>query len=217
MIEKELTQYLVDKYRPAGIILFGSRAAEDFNSKSDWDLFIFTDVDEGDVADYAEYNGWNDEFLEVTLFPTEVADDFILDTATHPVRDIKVLYDNSGGVIDRIVQRTMETYEKGPPPLTPRKRALYRKILTKYIRKCEARGDQPEVVFFAASQFFISAVRYWFEVREMWPHPIHEAMSIIQEKDAPFADELKKLYSKDSSPEKMIGAMKQIRWLLFAS
>jgi len=216
MIEQELTQYLVEKYDPIGIILFGSRATEDHPSNTDWDLFVFTDKTENDVEDFAEYHGWNNEFLEVTpLSFDEVDQQFILETATHPVRDMKILYDNSDGTIAQIIERTRNAYEAGPSALTDRKRDLYRKILTKYIRKAQARSEQPEVVFFATSQFFISAVRYWFELQQMWPQPIHEAMPIIEENDPSFVQDLVQLHSANEDTDAKIETMKNIRERLF--
>lgn len=219
MIEEELTQYLTEKYQPIGIILFGSRATEKYPENTDWDLFVFTDKTEGDVDDFGDFREWKDEYLEVSIVPPEemTDDTFLLDTATHPVRDIKVLYDNSNGLVDRIIERTRKAYEAGPSPLIPRTRELYRKILTKYIRKAESRGDQPETIFFATSQFFIFAVRYWFEVQQLWPRPIYEAMPFIEDSGTEFAKHLRELIDGNISTGEKIDAMKYIREDLFSN
>ena len=215
-MEQKIISHLVDKYDPSGIIVTGSRATDEYLSDSDWDLLVFTDVEESEVEDFADYRGYHGAALDVAPYPRDVDSDFVIWEGTHPAEHMRILYEETDGEMQRIVDNTRQAYERGPEPLTGRQHDLYSKMLTRYIRKVRSRGDQQAVVFFAASQFFLLALRYWFEQNSMWPRAVHEAMSVIREKDPAFADELKVLYT-ESSVEVLRNAMERIHDALYES
>lgn len=212
--EKALTEYLIEKYNASAIVLFGSRTEADVHEKTDWDLFVFTDKTEDDLEDFAELREWNGELLEVTPISTKEMEreDFILDTAMHPLKEWSILHDNTNGKLAEICKRTKQARDAGPKALTDRQKDLAIKILTKYIRKVESRGSQPEIVYFAASQFFIYAIRYWFQYRQQWPEPIHQALSTIKREDPEYEKLLRKLFEeKVSSDVVLLQTIKDIR------
>ncbi len=214
-MEEKIIQYLKEKYNPTGIILIGSRATKDSRGKSDWDLFVFSDKTEGEVNDYSELKEFEGEALDVSIFPTKVDKDFILDTSMHPATDNRILYDVSGGLMQKIVANTKLAYEKGPTSLDERKKDLYRKILSKFIRKIEARMNQPASVLFGVGQFYHYCIRYWFETKKEWPQPLHKALPYIESHDRSFADLLEILHTTSNNTEQKLKAMYEIRDRLF--
>jgi len=196
MVTKEqIVTYLVTKYGAKGIVLYGSRADGLAKELSDWDLFVFTDKPESEIQDYCEYHEFNGQQLEVSTYAIDCAKDanFILKTSSHPIDKAVVLYDDLDGMVAETVARSTIYYSESRPPHNHRQHDLRLKILRKFLWKVKARPDQNEIVFFGTSQFFIYAVRYWFESRGRWPLPIHKALSVIKEEDQPFAQLLETL------------------------
>ncbi len=214
-MEGKIIDYLVKKYEPTGIILFGSRVSENAPFKSDWDLFVFTNKKEDEVEDYADLKEFEGEAIEVSPESTNVSDDFILQTASHPVEEARILYDKSDGLMEKIIKNTKEAYNKKPNLLNERKKDLYRKILNKFIRKAESRPENLGYVYFGVSQFYIYAIRYWFENRGEWPKSIHNAIPYIESVDIDFSKFLEILVDSNRENEAKIKAMKTIRDLLF--
>ncbi len=214
-MEQQLTNFLIQKYDPTGIILYGSRVTGNATPYSDWDIFVFTDKTADGLEDYYQHSEWNGEALEINIYPSKVADDFILDSAMHPVRDMKILFDRSGGLLEQIITRTQEAYAAGPKPLTFEQKQVYKKIITKFVRKIQSRPDDAGHVLFGVGQLYIYAVRYWFEMRSMWPLPIYEATRYITEHDKDYANLLDILTSRERTPEEKYEAGIQICTALF--
>lgn len=212
---ERITKYLIEKYNAQGLVLYGSRAERLHRELSDWDIYIFTDKSEGDIEDYCEFNEFEGESLEVSIYPLSNTKerDFILETSMHPIGAAEVLYDSTDGLIHQIVERSAHQFQQGPKPDTERKRQLRLKIMRKFMRKVRARLDQDEVVFVATAQFFMYAIRSWFEVNGEWPLPPYKALSVIRNSDEYYARNLEKIFSYTEDSMK-IDAMEKIYYYI---
>ena len=216
--EQSIVYYLVNKYEPAGIILYGSRARMDIvHPASDWDLFVFSDMESNSVDDYSELRDYKSYSLDVSIYPTNVPENFILDTATHPVSDTRILFDTSNGKMSKIIEHTMLAYNKGPEALTTTDIAVRKRILNKYIRKVDAYPDIPGVTSFGSGFFLSYAVRYWFEVRNEWPLPINQAIAHIKSVDPEFITLLDELIGSYGNHKNVLIMMCQVRDALFVN
>lgn len=114
--KKRIKEYLTRKYDAQGLVLYGSRAERLHRELSDWDLYIFTDKPENDINDYCEFNEFEGESLEVSIYPLIKTEDknFILETSMHPIGVAEVLYDGTGGLIHQIVERSAHQFRQGP-------------------------------------------------------------------------------------------------------
>lgn len=210
-IKEEIVKYLISKYNAKGLVLYGSRAESFHTELSDWDIYIFTDKSEFEIEDYCEYRKFKRQTLEISTCSTIDASNplFCLRTSMHPIGVSEVLYDDLNGLVKKIVERSAREYERGPARCTKRRHQLMLKVLRKFLQKAQSRPNQKEVVFFAASQFFIYAIRYWFELNMKWPLPIYRALPVIGQNSLIYAEELMVLYSSKKSEIK-IESMKKI-------
>lgn len=216
-MEEKIIAYLKEKYEPTGILLYGSRVYEKTSPESDWDLFVFSDKEETEIDDFGQLREFEGEALEVSVYPTKVDSGFILETAMHPVREVKILFDISNGLMQQIVQNTLLAYTKNPLPINQQKKELYRKILNKFIRKVASRPDNIPYSYFSFGQFYTYAIRYWFEQHCEWPLPIYEAGEYIKNKDEKFFGLLQVIHSPAQGTSEKLVAARMIRDTLFPS
>lgn len=209
-MKEKITQYLIKKYEAKGVILYGSRAVSKELFSSDWDIFIFSDKSEDQISDYGEINEYEGQQIDLSIYPTTIADDSVLDTATHPVGNALVLFDDLGGKMEKIIQNSKLAYSKGPEILTQKQKDLQRKILRKFLNKAESRPEDIATIYFGVSQFYIFAVRYWFELQGKWPLPFYEALETIKVSDIEYFSNLEKLYLLEYSYKEKTQAMRRL-------
>lgn len=209
-MKEKITQYLIEKYEAKGVILYGSRAMGKESVFSDWDIFIFSDKSEDQILEYGEINEYEGQQIDLSIYPTAISDDFVLDTATHPVADAVVLFDSLDGKMTKIIQNSKLAYDKGPKIVTQKQKDLQRKILRKFLNKAESRPENVATIYFGVSQFYIFAVRYWFELQGKWPLPFYEALEQIKILDIEYFSNLEKLYLLEYSYEEKIEAMRRL-------
>ncbi len=190
--------------------MYGSRAVAKEVDSSDWDIFIFSDKAEAEISDFGEINEYYGQQIDLSVYPTTVFDDFILDTATHPVAEAVVLFDDLGGKMTKIIQNSKHAYRQGPTVVTQKQKDLQRKILRKFLNKAQSRPLDTATVYFGVAQFYIFAVRYWFELQTKWPLPFYEALAIIETVDFEYFSNLEKLYLLEYSYEQKIQAMQRL-------
>lgn len=209
--KQEILNYLVNKYEAKGIILYGSRALGLDAELSDWDIYVFTDKPESEINDYCEYREFNGQQLDVNTHTLDEVrnPEFYLKTAMHPVGQLEVLYDDLGGQIHQLAERSIAKFKLGPEKGTLRQHELRLKILRKFLTKAKARSEKPEIVFYSVLQFFNYAVRFWFEEHQQWPLPIHSAMAVIKSEDKIYAEQLELLYT-NTNTETKVAAMERI-------
>ncbi len=213
-MKEKIVEYLINKYGAKGIILYGSRAQGKATDLSDWDIFIFSDKTENDVVDFGEINLFLGQQIDLSIYSTSVSDDFILDSSTHPIDGAVVLHDDLDGKMTKIVNNSNIAYQIGPKILTYKQKDLQRKILRKFLNKSESRPNDKASISFGVSQFYIFAVRYWFERQTRWPLPFYEAMEIIKKDDYEYFSNLEKLYLLEYSYQQKVQSMHRLYQLI---
>jgi len=213
-MQDRIINYLVDKYEAKGVVLYGSRALMTAVEKSDFDIYIFSDKPKSEIEGFGEVDLFQGVQIDLSVYPTNVSEDFILKTSTHPIFGAVVLLDELDGKIKKIVQNSDQAYEKGPEPLTKIQKSVQRKILRKYINKACARPLDLATVYFGVSQFFYSVVETWFLVKNLWPQSLYQALPIIEKEDEKFFQALEKLYKLEYSNIEKLLAMKELYSLI---
>ena len=135
MYKNEIVNYLKNKYLAKGIILYGSRALGVESRGGDWDIFIFSDKPKEEIEGFGELDEYLGQQIDLSVYPTNVPENFILSTAMHPVSGAVVLYDDLGGKMSRLVDGSNNLFNKGPDKITKEQKSLQRKILRKFMNK----------------------------------------------------------------------------------
>ncbi|MGC9779536.1 MAG: nucleotidyltransferase domain-containing protein [Candidatus Heimdallarchaeota archaeon] len=212
-----------NRYKAEVLIIVGSRAVGDFKPLSDWDIYLFTDAD--------PYP--NESFQEaIEAYPEIIKDEDIdlywntLDSSSYPpklwrdLRNSKVVLDTPDGFGEKLREKALEMYKKGPEKWT--KDYAYGRILKarRYMKKFEAHladKEYEELFLRIAWHYSENIIDWWFGIRQEFPLRPQEAFPYIKEKDPRFYQELQKIISDKTSYRVKIEAFKKIHQLLLES
>lgn len=192
-MKNKIVEYLKQKYNAKIVILSGSRAGQNYTNTSDWDLFVFT---EEDIDDWGPEK-FDNQQLDIELIKLPIEEDFYLKTFVGPVEEAKVLLDEVG-MANEIIETTKNKWEEGPPVLTARQLQNRKLKCERFISRIEKYDDEM-VMFYFIGYFYDFSIRYWFEMRNIWPLPIYRAIPYIKEHDEEFYTHLQSLLAVDNS------------------
>lgn len=219
-----IIDYFKSRYLAKVIIVVGSRAVGDFKPNSDWDLYLFTDEDDPypdesfqeaieafpeslkneDIDQY-----WNS--MEIESYPAKLWRD---------LRNSKVVLDTPDGFGEKLREKALELYKKGPEKWT--KNYAYGRIVKarRYMKKFEdnlANKEYEQLFLRIAWHYSENIIDWWFGIRQEFPLRPQEAFPFIKEKDPEFYQEIQKIVSDKTSYKEKIDAFKKIHQLLLES
>ena len=192
-MESKIIEYIKSEYNPEAILLGGSRMKGKEIEKSDWDLFLIGPR-KGEKG-FVEFEG---QRLDVVFKPWP-DDDKALTIPTGPLWPIKVVFDQSEGRLQKLLERTEAQFMKGPWVLHKELILERMQKMDSWKRKMEKYVTVPMVEFVYAGVFYQIGIQTWFEVHNMWSQSPAEALPIIEEKDKSFYDMLSAFISSSGS------------------
>ncbi len=191
-MEAKIIEFIKSEYDPEVILLGGSRAKGRETEKSDWDLFIL-----GPKKGNGGFVDFEGQHLDIT-FKNWPEQGKALTIPSGPLWPLKVLLDNSGEKLSKLLKQTEENYHKGPL-------ILYRDLvldrlgkLESWERKMNRYADNPQVEFWYTGAFYELAIRLWLEFQNKWSLPAAEVLEVIKNDDEKFYNLLTKFLSSDS-------------------
>lgn len=192
-MEEQIVEYLKSKYNPHAILLGGSRVSENHTKESDWDIFVFTP--DKYMGDFVE---WNGELLDITFreVPTE---DAVLSGPYQPLWPVKVLFDGTDGVLEKVLENTKAKHDEGPLRAYPDACSNRLRQLKRAIHKVKKYEDNQRLQFYYLTYSYYFLIRSWFEQSDLWPLPPREAFSYIEKSDKEFAVLLDKIMESRGS------------------
>jgi predicted nucleotidyltransferase len=218
-----INDYFKTKYKAKVLIVVGSRAIGDFKPNSDWDIYMFTDVED-------EHNETFEEFIEA--YPSILKNDDIdlywnsMDIDSYPqklwrdLRNSKVVLDTPDGFGEKLREKAIGFYKKGPKKWS-KDYAFGRTVKARrYMKKFEAHladKEYEELFLRIAWHYSENIIDWWFGIRQEFPLRPQKAFPYIKEKDPEFYNELQKIVSEKTSYRVKIDAFKKIHQLLFES
>lgn len=125
--------------------------------------------------------------LDVALFPTHALTDNVLRIFFGPLKALKVLLDNDVGGGKAIATATKAAYEQDPEALTDEVRAELKADIFRLLSKIEGYTHEPSVAVYHMSFYYQRILPAWFELRERWSLPAHEAVPLLRQQDPEFA------------------------------
>ena len=208
--KQKIIDYIKEIYRPVAIVLAGSRASKSFSPTSDWDFYVFTDMEFK-----WGFDSFEDEIIDVSIEKYPVSTDFIFNTRYHPEKFLEIVFDaTSEGLVKAAVERTQKKYSKGPGILTESEYRRLKKVMGRYIQKVESRKDMTGLAFYYLGVYYEIALRLWFQSQEKWPLSPHESIQYIKDNDLGFY-KLLDIISTSKDVEAQIKAAWSIQSLLF--
>lgn len=208
-LKQQITNYLIQKYQPAAILLHGSRARGLNRPNSDWDLFVFVDHDVKD--DGSEL--WNGESLDIDVVKLPVAREDFFETFLGTLQVVELLYE-----VNRAIQPILELAKEmyAAPFVLSKERYEHRKnYLRRLLLRLEGYLNQPELFSYYLAGFYETVFPYWYELKGGWSQPLYIAWPQIQKEDPEYA-QLVTLLSSDTSTQTKLDAAKQINQRLFS-
>ena len=192
-----IVQFLREKYSPKAIVLAGSRAQGTSHEESDWDLFLYCEKDA--TGGFFELDG---SLLDLTVRTWPLADDAILTIPYGPLFPVKVLFDDTNGVLEKMLERTEKAFHSGPLTLYPEGCAERLQKLNRWRGKLQRYAVDPEVQFYYAGFAYEFFVRVWFEQQNLWPLAPAPALSAIKQEDPAFWNLLRN-FTAESGQERV--------------
>lgn len=221
--EKEniIKEYLATKYKAKVLIIVGSRAIGDFKPRSDWDIYMFTDVEDTHNESFEEF---------IAAYPEEVRDEDVdlywydMNVDSYPaklwrdLRNSKIILDTQDVFGQKLVEKASELYKKGPEKWS--KDYAFGRIIKarRYMKKFEdnlKNSNYEELFLRIAWHYSENIIDWWFGIRQEFPLRPQQAFPYIKEQDPEFYNEIKRIVSDKTSYEIKIEAFRKIHQLLF--
>jgi len=167
---------LVEKHGCHTIILYGSRATEEFESTSDFDICGFRTT--GDA--YCDCIEIDDVILDAWIYPDSVA--MKPDESMLRLRNARVLleHENLG---TECIEKVLALYDRGPAPLPEWERQ--KRIV--WLRKTLARTEKDDLEGRYRKLWLLHlSLEYYFELRGKWYCGSKESFKWLRENDPEF-------------------------------
>lgn len=202
--EQEIIQYLRHNYRPAAIILHGSRAVGMSRPHSDWDIFLLF-KDKPPLAFRREEIAGADVEWRAQKVP--VTDENLLATFSDRLQFGKVLWQqDSAGT--QLLEQAAKVYAKGVQ-ISAADRPMYKQFLVHKLHGMMDDIETPYLFLRHLSEFLNRAVNWWFELRGMHGKPYYLAIPHFQTAD-PEYHALLMILCGDATQAKKIAAATQV-------
>ncbi|NPE09901.1 MAG: nucleotidyltransferase domain-containing protein [Asgard group archaeon] len=218
-----IIEHLKSRYKAEVLIVVGSRVVGDYKPRSDWDIYLFTDVDVHSDESFQE---------AIEAYPAAIKNEDIdlywnsMDINSYPsklwrdLRNSKVVLDTPDGFGEKLREKALELYQKGPEKWT--KDYAYGRIVKarRYMKKFENNLEDKnhEELFLRISWHYSeNIIDWWFGIRQEFLLRPQEAFPYIKEKDPEFYKEIQRIVSDKTSYEEKIEALKKIHQLLLES
>jgi predicted nucleotidyltransferase len=186
-MEEKIVEYLKSKYNPQAILLTGSRVSGKAVKESDWDIYVVTPE-----KHRGEFVEWNDELLDITFkeLPEKVG---ILTNPYKPLWPVKILLDNTDGVLDKVLANTKAKYDEGPLRVYSEGCSDRLRQLQRGVHKVKKFENDVQIQFYYLTYGYYFLIRSWFEQHNVWPMPPADGLYYIQEHDKDFWNLLNKI------------------------
>lgn len=191
-IEKQIISFLKKKYHPEVILLVGSRARGDYNTKSDWDLYVYTSKNNNKAGEYISFQN---EKLDINIEPVPYPKKYIIKNSFSPIplSSLRVLFDTSQGKFSKIINKTQIVYKAGPLKYWKKDFDDRKITLLRLIDKISQYQRSQEVQYMYTSAFYEFAPQVYFENKNIWtPSPL-ESFEYMRNNDKKLYIVLKKL------------------------
>lgn len=191
-IEKQIISFLKKKYHPDVIVLVGSRARKDNNTKSDWDLYIYTSKNTGKAGEYISFQN---EKLDISIEPVPYPKRYIIKNSFSPIplSSLQVLYDTSKGKFSKIINNTQIAYQAGPLKFWEKDFDDRKITLLRLIDKISQYEQSEEVQYMYTSAFYEFAPQVYFENKNIWTPSLLQVFEYIRKNDKKLCILFKKL------------------------
>lgn len=177
-MEQEITDYLVEKFKPEAVLLHGSRATGHAREHSDWDFILLYEFDSELPS-----NGrlvWHDQNIEYSAHVTPVAD--VLREFGVKLQHARVVYEvESAGSM--LLQQAAEVYSQSLG-WSEEERSSHALWMRGRIGGMRDTLDTPVLCEKYAADFYSRITNYWYwAIHDQFAKPIYLALSEIQEVD----------------------------------
>jgi predicted nucleotidyltransferase len=201
--QEEIISFLNERYHPIAIILHGSRTKDDAPADADWDFVL--------VVEKREKNGpvlFKGERLDVDFAaPNE---EILMNSHGYPLSRAVLLTD-ANGIGKGLIERTKEVRSKGKE-LSSEERENRKQRLERTIARLERWREDRLVSFGYEALFYQLVLRYWFELKNLFPENTRESIEIFREKDKEFLDLLEKFITEKGKSEVAEAISKKLFW-----
>lgn len=103
-----------------------------------------------------------------------------------PLFPVKILYDNTRGVFQKILGRTKKIFIAGPRKSYNAACTERLKKLDRWFEKLTTYQHDPQINFYYAGIAYEAFIRVWFEQQNLWPLPPKKAFPFIKSRDVRF-------------------------------
>lgn len=217
--EEIIKNFLQEKHNAEVLIIVGSRAVGDYKPNSDWDIYLFTNEIIKEEEPNQFYNSLPDKIKNEDLdiykynfnetFPGKLYRD---------LRNSKIILDNKDCFGEKIVNKAVELYNKGPNKWSKSyAQGRYYKA-QRYMKKFRdnLKDENYEELFLRISWHYSeNIIDWWFGIRQEFELRPQQAFDYIKEQDPIFHKELQVVVSDKNSYEDKINAFENIHKILF--
>lgn len=197
----KIIEYLIEKFNPEIIYLWGSRSKNTNHINSDWDLYLVWNFQINNEQ-FSEYIFW--EHLDITLFSKQVIqNNNVLKIFYGPLPNLKLLFDKTNWLWNDILIETQRVYLLWPQNITLEEIDKEIKYLKRLLSKIMAYKENSEIVFYHIAHYYFKIIPFWFTINYKWSLPVQYGLPIIKEEDDIFYLELKNIVDWKNINEKI--------------
>lgn len=204
-----IVEQLRHLYSPQIIILYGSRATETAKENSDWNFLIFSQQPSSEQKEIID-----GERISLNFQPLLTDQTTVLEIHQIPLHDAKIVFDNSAGLSQRLVDHSQQLYKQGPIALTETEIRLKAAELAETTSKLKQSQADEEAFLATLGQLYNLVLDDWYQVNQVWRASSGGTFSEVQQQDPEFYAQLSVLY-QNNSPSDVINATEKISDLLF--
>jgi len=204
-----ITAQLCRQYRPAAVVLHGSRALGMQRRHSDWDIFLLFHELPAQAFHREEIAGEDVEWQAVKV---PVADQALLKTCGVVLQFARVLWEDASGAGSTLLRQAAAFYARGVA-LTDADKAAYRQYLIHKAHGMEDDANTPWLFLRHQHAFLERATNWWFEMRGEYKKPLYVAMPIIHAQDPAYHDLILQLARPGPNNDKVLVAHRLIAHL----
>ncbi|MGC9779530.1 MAG: hypothetical protein HZR80_09845 [Candidatus Heimdallarchaeota archaeon] len=166
---------------------------------------MFTDADEYPKETFQEFNEAYPEKIkdeDIDLYWNSMDIKSYTSKLWRDLRNSKIVLDNQDGFGEKLREKALEMYKKGPEKWT--KNYAYGRILKarRYMKKFEAHladKEYEELFLRIAWHYSENIIDWWFGIRQEFPLRPQKAFPYIKEKDPEFYKEIQRIVSDKTS------------------
>lgn len=176
MLDKNLLDFIKQRYEVHTIILYGSRARGDWDNNSDYDIFGISDNGDG----RSDYLFLDEEYLDIKVYPIKKLDNIESFVYQKPELYCGRVLCQRNTIGSEFMNVFIEIYRRGPNPLSVEQKMAF---LLSTRRALQCIQESNVVSNYKRHKLLFMVLKIYFWMRDMWYTGPKEGLEWLKHND----------------------------------